>query len=76
VPSCRDVSELATDYMEGALNWRGRIAVRWHLGVCSMCRAHLDRLGKTQHLLGRSVLAAPAVEIEDRLVAAREDGSG
>jgi predicted anti-sigma-YlaC factor YlaD len=70
------VSELATDYMEDALNWRGRISVRWHLRLCGMCRAHLDQLAKTQRLLGRGVLAAPAADVEERLAAARGEGAG
>jgi hypothetical protein len=31
IPKCRDMTELATDYAEGALSWRQWLGVRWHL---------------------------------------------
>jgi anti-sigma factor RsiW len=64
------VSEQATDYMEGALSLRRRLAMRWHLRQCSMCRAYLDQLRKTIALLAAGDLPPPAPETERELLAA------
>ncbi len=67
---CQDVSEKATDYMEGALPLRQWLAMRWHLWRCSMCRAYLDQLHKTTRLLGIGRLPPPSAELERELLAA------
>jgi hypothetical protein len=68
---CRDVSELATDYMEDALPWRQWLGVRLHLFLCGMCRAYVDQLRKTAALLRGRSLSEPSPEIEERLTARR-----
>jgi anti-sigma factor RsiW len=71
VLKCRDVSELATDYMEGALPAHRRLAVRLHLMLCAMCRNYLDQLHKTRRLLADRPMPPPPPEVEERLLAAR-----
>ena len=71
--SCQDVSEKATDYMEHALPLRQRLAMRWHLRLCSMCRAYLDQLRKTTQLLSRGRLPPPSDETERQLLAAARE---
>ena len=68
---CRDVSEQATDYMEGALPWRRWLGMRLHLFLCGMCRAYLDQLQKTVALLRGRALPEPPAEMEERLTAQR-----
>ena len=51
---CREVTERASDLLEGGLPLRERLALRLHLALCSMCRAYLDQLRKTRALLGRN----------------------
>ena len=70
---CRDVPELATDYVEGALDRRTRLAMRLHLLICRMCRAYMDQLDKTRRLLGRRTMPPPAPDIEETLVSAAAD---
>ncbi len=65
LPTCRDMSELATDYMEGALPWRARFAAWRHLRICGMCRAYYDQLARLRRLLARM----PAPPAADALVA-------
>jgi len=69
VLKCREVSELATDYMERALPWRLWLGVRLHLYLCSMCRAYLDQMRKTALLLRGQPLPPPPAEVEERLTA-------
>jgi hypothetical protein len=68
--SCRDATELATDYIEKTLPPRSWLAMKFHLLICSMCRAYLDQLRKTTRLLGRGSLPPPPPEVEAELVAA------
>jgi predicted anti-sigma-YlaC factor YlaD len=37
--SCKDVSHLLSQEQEQALSSFARLRVKWHLAVCSMCRA-------------------------------------
>ena len=76
MPTCRDMTELSTDYLENTLGWRRRLGVRWHLALCSMCRAYYDQLAKTLHLLRLRPLGAPDVATEARLLAARPTDKG
>jgi anti-sigma factor ChrR (cupin superfamily) len=39
IPSCREVREHLTEYAEGALPLRERLALRLHLLLCDACRA-------------------------------------
>jgi predicted anti-sigma-YlaC factor YlaD len=70
------MTELSTDYLEHTLGWRARIGVRWHLALCSMCRAYYDQLAKTLRLLRGRPLGAPDAATEVRLLAARPTDEG
>jgi predicted anti-sigma-YlaC factor YlaD len=70
MPTCRDMTELSTSYLERSLGWRKRMAMRWHLALCSACRAYYDQLAKTLRLLRRLSLGAPDAALEARLLAA------
>ena len=37
--SCKEASRLLSQDQERPMPWWGRVRVRWHLAVCSMCRA-------------------------------------
>ena len=56
--SCRRLTDLATDYLEGALNVRLRPTFEQHAVLCDACAVHLDQLRATRHILGS--LAGPA----------------
>lgn len=70
VLSCRDVSELATDYEEGVLTSREQLSMRVHLFLCRMCRTYLDQLRKTRGLLAGRGIDGPTPELEDKILAA------
>ena len=72
---CRDITERASDLLEGGLPLGERLALRLHLALCSMCRTYLDQLRKTRALLGRRALDAPDQATEDALIA-RMTGGG
>jgi predicted anti-sigma-YlaC factor YlaD len=76
MPTCRDMTELSTDYLERALGWRARVAVRWHLAFCGLCRAYYDQLAKTTRLLRFRPLAGPDPAVESLILAARPTDKG
>lgn len=58
MPSCREVREHLTEYAEGALPWRERLALRLHLLLCGACHAFFRSLsglpGLARRLLVRT----------------------
>ena len=68
MPTCRDVSELATDYMERTLPLRDSLAMRFHLSRCVACRTYLKQLQKTVALLRGRHLAEPPADMTERVV--------
>jgi predicted anti-sigma-YlaC factor YlaD len=64
------MAELVTDYMEGGLTVRAWLAARIHLLLCGACRRYFDQLRRTVALLGRGEPAAPAPDVEARVVRA------
>lgn len=51
--SCKEVTEIATDFLEENLPWRGRFGVQVHLWMCRYCRRYLDQMRKVVRLLKR-----------------------
>jgi predicted anti-sigma-YlaC factor YlaD len=70
MPTCRDMSELVTDYMEHATSFRMRFSMWLHLSRCDACRRYYDQLRHTVALLGRCQAAPPDQRTEDSLLAA------
>ena len=50
---CRDVVELMTDYLEGALAPADLARFEDHIAGCNGCRAYLEQLRKTLQVTGR-----------------------
>lgn len=69
MPTCRDMSELVTDYLERALPPRTRLGVRWHLAICGACRAYFAQMRDTVGLLGRLPHQPPSPGTEARVLA-------
>ncbi len=70
---CRDISALATDYMEGDLGLRQRLAMRLHLAICSGCRGFMQQMRRTVGLVGSLPPAPPPPDAEARLLATLPD---
>jgi predicted anti-sigma-YlaC factor YlaD len=74
VPTCRDMSELVTDYLERAVSLRARLDMWWHLFRCEACRRYYDQVRQTVRLLRGGFPRPPDNRIEEGvLAAARED---
>ncbi len=50
--TCRELTELVTDYLEGRLSFLDRLRFQMHLGMCRHCRAYLRQLKQTIRALG------------------------
>ena len=51
--SCKEITELVTDYLEGRLSLGQRLRFQLHLGTCRHCRAYLRQMRMTIRVAGR-----------------------
>ncbi|HJR18457.1 MAG TPA: zf-HC2 domain-containing protein [Actinomycetota bacterium] len=61
--SCKELVELVTDYLEGALSRRDRKRFERHIAACHGCTAYLEQMRVTIRLTGELVeedLSEPA----------------
>jgi anti-sigma factor RsiW len=71
--SCRELVELVSDYLEGALPANQHSRFEAHIGGCEHCAAYLRQMRETLALLGALPADALSREAEDELrVAFRE----
>jgi anti-sigma factor RsiW len=50
--TCRELVELVTDYLEGALSRRDRARFEAHIASCENCTAYLEQFRQTIALTG------------------------
>ncbi|MEW6683376.1 MAG: zf-HC2 domain-containing protein [Nitrospirota bacterium] len=51
--TCKHITEVITDYLEGKLGLVDRLRFQLHLGVCLGCRRYLRQMRQTVHTLGQ-----------------------
>jgi Putative zinc-finger len=68
VLKCRDMAELVTPYLEGALPFRVRLAAILHLWLCEACRRYVGQMRRTIRFLGAMPPVAPP-ENENEIMA-------
>ena len=71
--SCRELVELVTDYLEGALPPDQRARFEKHVAGCVNCAAYVRQMRETIVLLGTLPADALSREAEDELRAAFRD---
>jgi len=49
--SCQEITELVTDYLEGAMTTEERLRFEKHVGLCRHCRAYLNQMRDTADML-------------------------
>lgn len=64
--SCKDITELLTEYLDGEMSVTERAQVRIHLAVCRHCRTYVQQLKLTVDSCGR--IPAPVLTEELREV--------
>jgi predicted anti-sigma-YlaC factor YlaD len=73
MPTCREMSELVTDYLEHMLPPRRRLAARWHLLLCPACRRYYEQMRQIVRLLAGRRLPAPEPAVEASMLASLRD---
>jgi anti-sigma factor RsiW len=68
--NCRQVVELMSDYIEGALSSLDRARFEEHIAGCDGCRAYLAQLQTTRRILGRLADEAVPASVEQDLLEA------
>ena len=70
---CRELVELVTDYLEGALPASERARFEAHLAICSGCRAYLEQMRQTVRSMGRLSEESIDPDVKERLLEAFRD---
>ena len=68
--ACRELVELVTDYLEGALAPAERDRFEAHLAACDGCSEHLRQLRTTLRVAGSLTERSVPEDARDRLLAA------
>jgi anti-sigma factor RsiW len=71
--TCRELVELVTDYLEGALPWRERRRFDKHLRGCPWCGRYLEQMRVTLRTVGRIDAEAISPDARDALLDAFRD---
>lgn len=66
---CQDCARLSSDYIDGNLSWRQRLAVLFHLAMCRACWGYLGQMRQTVGALRRAARRAAAEEDRDQTAA-------
>ena len=76
-PTCSEIRERLSAYLDGELSPLEVVGMRHHLGECPGCRREMERLADLSSFLrleGRKVPPAPAWEAVEKRLAARAPG--
>jgi anti-sigma factor RsiW len=65
--TCREIVEIVSDYVEGALGPDEREAVELHLNLCDGCADYLQQLRTTIELSGELPAEPLSPELEEEL---------
>lgn len=66
--TCRRVTELITDYLEGALDATDRARFEAHLATCGGCTAYVEQMRATISTVGQVDVGSLPDELRDDLV--------
>jgi anti-sigma factor RsiW len=68
--NCRQVVELMTDYLDGALSARDRARFEEHISGCDGCHAYLAQLQTTRRVVGKLAEEPLPASVERELLEA------
>lgn len=66
--TCKEITELVTDYLEGRLSFMERLKFLWHLSMCGPCRAYVKQVKMTVEVLGKMETPPPSPDMERELL--------
>lgn len=73
LPTCQEVVEIISDYLEGMMAPPERERCEMHLTVCAACRIYLEQLRETISLTGRLSEESVPDDTREALMAAFRD---
>jgi hypothetical protein len=68
VLKCRDLAELVTPYLDGALPVRLHLSARLHLWLCGACRRYVAQVRATIRFLADGPRPSPAPGSEAKII--------
>ena len=71
--SCKELVELVTDYLEGALSPADQRRFELHMGNCEGCRLYIDQIRLTIKAAGQLTEDSVNPTVKDKLLAAFRD---
>ena len=74
--TCRELVELVTDYLEGALLPHERRRFEHHIALCDGCTTYLDQMRTTIALTGSLTEESITPEAQERLLHVFRDWKG
>ncbi len=66
--SCKQITELVTEYVEGKLSLVDLVRFQMHVGICRNCRRYVRQVKATIGALGRLPPPEVPAELEDELL--------
>jgi predicted anti-sigma-YlaC factor YlaD len=66
--SCREITERASDLLDGTLPWRVRVEMRLHLMMCRFCREYVRQMALLVRTLRRLPPEEPPPELQRELL--------
>lgn len=66
--TCKELTEIVTEYLEGKMPLGRRIAFHFHVGMCRHCRAYLRSMRMTIKTLGQLPTIEPPPDVRDELL--------
>jgi anti-sigma factor ChrR (cupin superfamily) len=74
--TCREMTELVTDYAEGHLSFVDRVRFHVHLGICRHCRRYVRQMKASVAALGMVPAPELSPQLEQELLRRFERWSG
>jgi predicted anti-sigma-YlaC factor YlaD len=71
--SCKELVELVTDYLEGALSPADRRRFQLHVGNCEGCKLYIDQIRFTIKVVGKLTEDSIDLGTKEELLAAFRD---
>ncbi|MCA1586758.1 MAG: zf-HC2 domain-containing protein [Acidobacteria bacterium] len=66
--NCREITERASDFLDGTLPWPVRLQVRLHLMMCRFCREYVRQLSLVVRSLRGLPREAPSPDTQRELL--------
>lgn len=77
IPTCREMAERVTDYLEGAMSMASRLQARLHLFQCPACVRYYNQMRRTVGLMADAPPPEPPPDaVTDQVLARLRQANG